>query len=652
MQSPLRVEPPQGGDIVQVGSLRRAFVASQCLERNASIIRNICLLYRIPGFELNDVEAQCYRSMYPVGANVQVRADGGLVFPHWSLYSDPEQLQASKLQGRDVWTLDQRALSVMLHSLPDDVARRYFFTETFLHRWILLAQALAVQEGTGVEAIRKDPTLLSRVGGNAMLKSSHIRAAWLKMLESYIAMCKGLQTDGLPWSEGTGAADAAKTDEGKESADVSGQTHVFPLHQQLNFDETGVGRWPEDNMDVPSDEIDKERFPRAVKWTESARELKRATDLRAKRQEGTDAEERALAVPSPRQRIKAVTPKLTSYEKRLMGSVVDPQSMATGFGQVCVKEETVTTLQEIITLPLLRPEYFSRGVLKRHSVSGILLFGPPGTGKTMLAKAVARESGSVVLNIRGSDVYDKYFGEGEKLVEAVFSLARKLSPCVIFIDEVDALFSARSSGDTNQHRRDIMNQIMSEWDGLNSTRRRGTGQDVPQVMVMAATNRPFDLDDAILRRLPRRILVDLPTEADRAKILAIHLRGEDLDGDVDLAQLATRTQGFSGSDLKNVCVAAAQVVLRERVQAEVAGLPEKERGDTSLIEQLRRVPASEAQVVPLAMRHFDAALKKVAPSSSDQMESLVELRKWDKLFGDGAQERNRKLSIGFANAGS
>ncbi|KAI8322781.1 AAA-domain-containing protein, partial [Martensiomyces pterosporus] len=307
-------------------------------------------------------------------------------------------------------------------------------------------------------------------------------------------------------------------------------------------------------------------------------------------------------------------------------------------------------LQEIITLPMLRPEYFSRGVLRRHSVSGILLFGPPGTGKTMLAKAVAKESGSVVLNIRASDVYDKYVGEGEKLAEAVFTLARKLAPCVIFIDEVDALFAARSSGEANKFRRDIMNQIMSEWDGINSSK---TGKDgaaakspPPQVMVMAATNRPFDLDDAILRRLPRRILIDLPGAADRAKILEIHLAGEDLDSDVDLKALAARTESFSGSDLKNLCVAAALAALRERVREEVGAAS---AGATAA------APASEANEeatqkpshIKLAMRHFDVALKKVAPSSSDEMGSLVELRKWDKMYGDGAQERKRKHSIGF-----
>ncbi|ORX65490.1 putative ATPase family AAA domain-containing protein 1 [Linderina pennispora] len=340
------------------------------------------------------------------------------------------------------------------------------------------------------------------------------------------------------------------------------------------------------------------------------------------------------SVPSAKKRIQQAKKQLNEYEQRLVGSIVDPQSIPTGFSQVCVQPETVTTLQEIITLPMLRPEYFSQGVLKRHGVSGILLFGPPGTGKTMLAKAVAKESGSVVLNIRASDVYDKYVGEGEKLAEAVFTLARKLAPCVVFIDEVDALFSARSSGEPNKFRRDVMNQIMAEWDGMNTSRGNAS-----RVMVMAATNRPFDLDDAILRRLPRRILVDLPGEKERAQILEIHLAGEAMEEGVDLAAISGRTQGFSGSDLKNLCVAAALAALRERVRQEV--------GDNGSMDKLRATRAVGG-TISLGMRHFEQALKKVAASSSDQMESLVELRKWDKIYGDGAQERKRTHTIGFA----
>ncbi|KAG1437398.1 hypothetical protein G6F56_013129 [Rhizopus delemar] len=116
----------------------------------------------------------------------------------------------------------------------------------------------------------------------------------------------------------------------------------------------------------------------------------------------------------------------------------------------------------------------------------------------MLAKAVAKESGSRMLDIQASDVYDMYVGQGEKNVRAVFSLARKLSPCVVFIDEVDSLMSKRGSDHSSKSHREIINQFMVEWDGLSS--------DNTGVIVMAATNRPFDLDDAVLRRMPRRIL--------------------------------------------------------------------------------------------------------------------------------------------------
>ncbi|KAJ2155901.1 hypothetical protein GGF46_005531 [Coemansia sp. RSA 552] len=694
MQAPLQGE---GGRVV-TGSLRQLSVASQCLERNARVVRNICLLYQIPGLELESQEADYMRRL----ADVQELAaaetsDGGLVFRRRPLYEEPAaedggavvSKQVLSLRGgRKLWSLDQRALMVMLLTMPDDVGRRYFFSETFLHRWVSLAQALAVKERVSPEAMRRNPALLAEAGRLGVLGSRHLRQAWTQLLQSFAALKRGVLGHPPASTESTGAT----KDGGGSATDALG---VSPLHSQMDFDEVGIGRRAEDTYDVapvlegtsgsgsgavaPSDsgEGQPEEPPAApVTWSDIGDKLDagsaeaEATVDEGASNSGSPGATNAAA-PSPQKRIRAAKRNPTEYEARLLGSIVDPDSIPSGFGQVCVKEETVTTLQEIITLPMLRPEYFSRGVLRRYGVSGILLFGPPGVGKTMLAKAVAKESGSVVLNIRASDVYDKYVGEGEKLAEAVFTLARKLAPCVIFIDEVDALFSARSSGEANKFRRDIMNQIMSEWDGIN-TARKGSSSDKdaagqgsrppPQVMVMAATNRPFDLDDAILRRLPRRILVDLPEEADRVQILKIHLRGEELDPDVDLQGLAKRTASFSGSDLKNLCVAAAQAALRERVRAEVAaaaptGEAEGASSDSlgvPLIEQLkhvRRDPGAEPAGIKVAARHFDAALKKVTPSSSEKMESLAELRKWDKLYGDGAQERSRKVhSIGFASA--
>ena len=151
----------------------------------------------------------------------------------------------------------------------------------------------------------------------------------------------------------------------------------------------------------------------------------------------------------------------------------------------------------------------------------------------------------------------QYVGEGEKLVKAVFSLARRLSPCVVFIDEIDSLFGARMSsretGGALAHR-GVITEFMSEMDGLRSNSQE------KKVIVMGATNRPFDLDDAVLRRLPRRLLVDLPGEKERKEILRILLREENVAEDVDLGEMAKRTGDFSGSDLKRASLPLLGVV--------------------------------------------------------------------------------------------
>ncbi|KAF2708349.1 AAA-domain-containing protein [Pleomassaria siparia CBS 279.74] len=243
----------------------------------------------------------------------------------------------------------------------------------------------------------------------------------------------------------------------------------------------------------------------------------------------------------------------TPYEKRLMPGIANPDQIKTTFDQVHVPKETVEAIRSLTSLSLLRPDAFDYGVLATEKISGALLYGPPGTGKTMLAKATAKESGSTVLEVSGSSIMDKYVGEGEKNVSAIFSLARKLSPCIVFIDEADAILASRNSGRERTSHRDILNQFLKEWDGLNDL----------SVFVMVATNRPFDLDDAVIRRLPRRLLVDLPTQEDRREILKIHLKGEQLDESVDLEDLSKRTPLYSGSDLKNVAVSAALACVKE-----------------------------------------------------------------------------------------
>ncbi|XP_057422659.1 uncharacterized protein LOC130716674 isoform X2 [Lotus japonicus] len=230
------------------------------------------------------------------------------------------------------------------------------------------------------------------------------------------------------------------------------------------------------------------------------------------------------------------------FEKKLLGDVIPPADIGVTFDDIGALEKVKDTLKELVMLPLKRPELFCKGQLTKPC-KGILLFGPPGTGKTMLAKAVATEAGANFINISMSSITSKWFGEGEKYVKAVFSLASKISPSVIFVDEVDSMLGRRENPGEHEAMRKMKNEFMVNWDGLRT-------KDKERVLVLAATNRPFDLDEAVIRRLPRRLMVNLPDAPNREKILRVILEKEDLAPDVDLEAVANMTDGYSGSDLK------------------------------------------------------------------------------------------------------
>lgn len=265
---------------------------------------------------------------------------------------------------------------------------------------------------------------------------------------------------------------------------------------------------------------------------------------------------------SPKRDRKQLEKECNAHEKRLLRGMVDPSEIRTTFDQVHAPKEMIQTLKDVTLLPLACPNEFEYGVLAEQNISGILLYGPPGTGKTLLAKAVANEGGATILEISGADLYNKWVGEGEKNVKAMFSLARKLKPCIVFIDEADGILGGRGNDNGRPSHRDLINQFLREWDGMKET----------TALIMVATNRPFDLDDAVVRRLPRRMLVDLPTEKDREEILKIHLQKEILDPEVSLAKLAADTPLYSGSDLKHLVVTAAQACVRENFDAATAKL--------------------------------------------------------------------------------
>lgn len=317
--------------------------------------------------------------------------------------------------------------------------------------------------------------------------------------------------------------------------------------------------------------------------------------------------------------------KCNSYEEKLLNGVIDADSIRTTFSDVHVPGDAIEALKTLTSLSLARPEEFRYGVLATDKIPGLLLYGPPGTGKTLLAKAVAHDSGATVLEVSGSDVYDMYVGEGEKNVRAIFTLAKKLSPCVVFIDEADAIFCSRTGSHNRPSHRELINQFLREWDGMDDL----------SAFIMVATNRPFDLDDAVLRRLPRRLLVDLPTEEARLAILKIHLKNESLDPTVDLAELARRTPFYSGSDLKNLAVSAALACVRGDYEKAA-----KHEGDEPYQYPERRT---------LGWNHFERALDEISASISEDMSSLTAIRKFDEKYGDRKGRRKKGPGWGFTH---
>ncbi|KAE9445254.1 hypothetical protein C3L33_22848, partial [Rhododendron williamsianum] len=248
------------------------------------------------------------------------------------------------------------------------------------------------------------------------------------------------------------------------------------------------------------------------------------------------------------------------YETNFVSAVVPPGEIGVKFDDIGALEEVKKALNELVILPMRRPELFSRGNLLRPC-KGILLFGPPGTGKTLMAKALATEAGANFISITGSTLTSKWFGDAEKLTKALFSFASKLAPVIIFVDEVDSLLGARGGAFEHEATRRMRNEFMAAWDGLRT-------KDSQRILILGATNRPFDLDDAVIRRLPRRIYVDLPDAENRVKILRIFLAQENLEPEFHFEKLAEATEGYSGSDLKNLCIAAAYRPVQELLEEE------------------------------------------------------------------------------------
>ncbi len=221
-------------------------------------------------------------------------------------------------------------------------------------------------------------------------------------------------------------------------------------------------------------------------------------------------------------------------------------------------EDIKGKLQEAVEWPLKKPEVFKRMGIKPPK--GILLYGPPGTGKTLLAKAVAKESEANFILINGPSLLSKWVGESEKAVREIFRKARQTAPTILFFDEIDALVPRRSSGSDSKTGERIVNQMLTEMDGLES---------LNDVVIIAATNRPDILDPAFLRqgRFDRIILTPAPNQEGREKIFEIYVHKMPVADEVNITQLAKDTDGYVGADIEGVCREAAMIALRENIKA-------------------------------------------------------------------------------------
>ncbi|KAL1903020.1 mitochondrial dynamin GTPase Msp1 [Sporothrix stenoceras] len=255
--------------------------------------------------------------------------------------------------------------------------------------------------------------------------------------------------------------------------------------------------------------------------------------------------------------------ELNEYENMIALEVVAPEDISVGFDDIGGLDDIIEELKESVIYPLTMPHLYSHGGSLLSAPSGVLLHGPPGCGKTMLAKALAHESGASFINLHISTMTEKWYGDSNKIVRAVFSLARKLQPAIIFIDEIDAVLGTRRSGE-HEASGMVKAEFMTLWDGLTSANSAGVPS---RIVVLGATNRMHDIDEAILRRMPKKFPVTLPGLQQRRRILQLVLGDTKRDADFDLEYIAKVTSGMSGSDLKELCRDAAMMPMRETLRS-------------------------------------------------------------------------------------
>ena len=288
-----------------------------------------------------------------------------------------------------------------------------------------------------------------------------------------------------------------------------------------------------------------------------------------------------------------------AMDEKVMSEIMS-KNPGVKFSDIIGMKEMKQTLYEIIVVPTIRPDLFT-GIRKPQR--GILLFGPPGTGKTMIAKAIASECGSTFFNISASSLTSKWVGESEKTVKSLFKIAYKKVPSIIFIDEIDSILSKRSESENEATKR-LKTEFLIQFDGLGSNTNA-------RLLVIAATNRPMDLDEALLRRLPKRVYCGPLDEDGRFEFIKKVINRVECNlSDDDIREIAKRTNDYSNSDLMELCREAAYQPVRELTNEEILKL-----------KKFR----------PLVKQDLINAVQKIRGTLSKKVKD--ELQKWNDQFG-------------------
>jgi len=295
-------------------------------------------------------------------------------------------------------------------------------------------------------------------------------------------------------------------------------------------------------------------------------------------------------------------------------------------------------LQELVQYPVEHPEKYLKFGMQPSR--GVLFYGPPGCGKTLLAKAIAHECQANFISIKGPELLTMWFGESEANVRDVFDKARAAAPCVLFFDELDSVAKSRGGniGDAGGAADRVINQILTEMDGMGSKK---------NVFIIGATNRPDIIDSAILRpgRLDQLLYIPLPDELSRLQIFKANLRKTPVAKDVDLGFLAKTTVGFSGADLTEICQRACKLAIRESIEKEIE-LEKERQKRLARGEELMEDETSNDPVPEITRAHFEESMKFARRSVSDN-----DIRKYEMFAQTLQQQRGFGNNFKFPNEG-